>query len=216
MSVTEDLSGRRFGRLVALQKHGKNKHGRTTWECVCDCGGSTVVTHSLLTRGATRSCGCLSTESRSANGRANRTHGLTHLHEYRVWTNMKSRCYDQNQPGYLHYGARGIEVCDRWRESFVAFLENMGYAPKGHEIDRMDTDGHYEPENCRWVTCTVNTRNWRITPKFEHDGRIMALGDWSDECGIPYRVLRDRLAGGWTLEVAISTPVRHRKQAHVA
>jgi hypothetical protein len=216
MSRTEDLTGKRFGRLVVFAKHGRGKHGKTLWACVCDCGGDCIVTHSSLTQGNTRSCGCLLAESRGANGRLNRTHGLTHLREYRIWVNMKSRCSDPNQPAYPNYGGRGISVCERWRLSFEDFLEDMKRAPEGHEIDRIDSDGNYEPGNCRWATSTQNTRNRRITPRYEHNGRIMSLGDWADECGIRYKVLLDRLRGGWTLEDAMTTPVRQRIDNHAA
>ena len=91
-------------------------------------------------------------------------HGMTHTPEYRVWQGMKARCYNKNDKSYYRYGGRGITVCDEWKDSFLAFLKDMGKRPSlDHQIDRIDNDGNYEPGNCRWVTPVVNAQNRSTT-----------------------------------------------------
>lgn len=164
----KDITGKRFGRLVATKRVGSTRWGCSTWCCKCDCGKSTEVslTH-LLTR-ATRSCGCLQRESNSKNGK--RTggqrkgpssnlfrHGLSRSRTYTSWLAMKKRCGDRSRK---HYGGRGIKVCLRWRKSFVAFLFDVGERPKGKTLDRWpNRNGNYEPGNVRWATGREQARN---------------------------------------------------------
>lgn len=142
---------------------------------------------------------------------ARTTHGMSSTRTYRVWTNMVARCTSPSHQSFKNYGGRGISVCMRWRDSFECFLVDMGEQPPGCVLDRVDNEGDYTPENCRWTDTTTNNRNRRTTPMFTHGGKTQSLGAWAEEYGIRYKVLLDRIRDGWSIERAISTPVRRRK-----
>jgi hypothetical protein len=164
-----DLTNRRFGRLVAVRRTDKrDKCGQAFWECICDCGNLTLVRAGELTRKKriVNSCGCLQKELASE---ANYRHGCanvdTRTPEYSVWSSMKDRCLNPNNPKYPYYGGRGITVCPEWQRSFIQFLGDMGARPPGLTIDRINNDGNYEPGNCRWATMKEQAQNKRPRKK---------------------------------------------------
>ena len=168
-----DLTGQRFGRLVVLGREETLKRGVSRWLCQCDCGGQIVTSTNSLRRGATRSCGCLHRESAREQGLKSATHGLTETRLYRVWSNMKTRCYNKRNRNYARWGARGITVCDEWRADFQAFYDwamANGYED-GLSIDRIDNDRGYSPDNCRWATPEQQANNTRSVRFIEFSGR---------------------------------------------
>jgi len=155
-----DLVGRTFGRLTVVAKAPSKKIGRKWfgyWECRCECGAMTIVQRAALTSHATRSCGCYQQETMAIRALK---HGGVRWPEYKIWAAIVQRCTNPNNPGYVHYGGRGIKVCDEWRASFEAFIKSVGRRPEpGLQLDRIDNNGNYEPGNMRWITRDENMRN---------------------------------------------------------
>jgi len=148
-----DIAGKRFGKLTVIGRHNENsKDGKSRWLCVCDCGNKIVATGQKIKSGHTKSCGCAKTG-------INITHGMTESREYEIWCGMKKRCNNKSNEAFNRYGGRGISVCDKWQNDFQAFLDDMGGCPKGHSIDRIDNDGDYTPDNCKWSTPKEQAQN---------------------------------------------------------
>jgi len=160
--------GDRFGRLEIIEESGRDTNGAVLWLCRCDCGSFSKARATLLKCGDTRSCGCLHKETVSA---LFKTHGLRKHPLYNRWYHMITRCYNEGGWAYKHYGGRGITVCDRWRNSLENFMEDMGpsFDPK-LSLDRIDNDGNYEPDNCRWATQSEQLRNKRGFGTSKHLG----------------------------------------------
>lgn len=154
-----NLEGKIFGRLKVEKLSAKSKPKKIYWECVCECGNIVTIISSSLISGNTKSCGCLRKELTSSR---RSTHKKSFSSEYNTYHHMIKRCYSKNHNSYDYYGGRGITVCDRWLESFENFYEDMGEKPSPkHSIDRINNDGNYEPDNCKWSTQSEQTVNSR-------------------------------------------------------
>jgi hypothetical protein len=176
MGKFNDLTGRRFSRLLVLGIAGKDENGCIRWLCQCDCGKQKTVYGLNLTRGFSKSCGCLQKERAAESSTGNSwsvTHGCHRTPEYVAWQGIIQRCLNPNNKSYDNYGGRGIQVCDRWVESFEKFLADMGEKPEPKElysIDRINNDGDYEPSNCRWATRDQQLGNQRFHNQYTKEG----------------------------------------------
>lgn len=131
-------------------------------------------------------------------------HGLSRSSEYAIWAQMKHRCYNPNNPAYKRYGGRGIQVCERWRDSFIAFYKDMGLRPEGLTLERRDNDGNYESSNCKWVTMKEQRRNSRDNRILEFNGKKQCMVVWCEELKLNYKTLQKRLEAGWSVERALT------------
>lgn len=192
------LEGMRFGRLTVVAEGGRSKNRQITWICQCDCG---KITHPIMStqllHGVTRSCGCLRddlTRSRSV------THGLSGTQIYGVWHTMKNRCLNPNTKKYKDYGARDIKVCEEWLHDFQAFYDwamANGYH-EGLSIDRINVNGNYCPENCRWVDMKTQSNNKGNNRVIEIDGESKTIAEWASVTGIDYATIYMRFKRGVT------------------
>ncbi|WP_250125503.1 hypothetical protein [Chroococcidiopsis sp. CCMEE 29] len=203
-----DLTGERFGRLTILGEAGKVPLERYLLLVLCDCGQEKIVQRGHITRGGTKSCGCYGLELQKLG---NPKHGLSRTATYAVWSAMIQRCTNPNIGNYELYGARGIKVAPRWLESVENFYADMGECPPGCSIDRIDNDGDYCPENCRWTTPKVQSRNTRTNRHITYGGKTQCVTAWAEELSVPRRTLFARLYAGWTEEKALTEPFNGRR-----
>lgn len=210
MSKFIDLTGQKHHMLLVLELAGK-KHGHLNWKCLCDCGNITYTLGCDLTSGRKKSCGCLSRYMRIQN---NTTHGMSKTRLYTIWNGIKKRCYNPNFENYKHYGGRGIEVCNEWKNDFEVFASwamDNGYTDE-LTIERIDVNKNYCPENCKWITKTEQAKNKRTSRYFTYDGKTQILKDWCREVGLPYKAVHRRIfERGWSFEKTISQPIRISK-----
>lgn len=203
-----DLKGRRFERLTVTLKRVDVDlgDGSVVWECVCDCGSVTLVRAGKLSSGQTRSCGCLRKDLTT-------THGLRKSPEYAAWRNIKKRCHNPKHPQYVDYGARGITMCDEWRNSFEAFYRDVGPRPSPElSIERKNNNEGYSKTNCRWATRTEQNNNKRNNLYFEFDGEKKSLAEWCRELNVSYDAVYERIRWGATFEDAVDTVIRSTTQ----
>ena len=209
MGKFQDLTGKKFGLLTVIGFYEKrNKH--QFWKCICDCGNEKIIQQSHLKSGHTRSCGCLHKKSIIDTSKK---HGKCHTKLYFVWHTMKQRCYNLNNNQYKNYGKRGIGICSEWLEDFISFYNwaiNNGYK-EGLSLDRIDNNGNYEPNNCRWATVKEQSRNRRNNRCFEYNGKTQCLEDWAKEYNLSRGTLNYRLLSNWSIEKALTTPLKKKQ-----
>jgi hypothetical protein len=215
MSNFVDLTGKRFGRLtvIALIEKASRKGKRTEYQCRCDCGNIKSITGSSLTTGNTKSCGCMKKE-RFHN--LITKHGLSKTRLYIIWKHIVQRCENKNVERYKDYGGRGIRICEEWRrepELFVKWAVANGYKD-GLSIDRINVNGNYCPENCRWVALKTQSQNKRNNRLFTIEGETHCLSEWAQILGIPYETLRSRLKVGMSFEQAVCKEAKSEISAY--
>jgi len=196
-----DITGMKFGRLTALYPEETNVRGRFKWICRCDCGKYTKANSSELKSGTRFSCGC-----------ARETHGMSKTRLYIIWNDMKQRCNYPQLDCYKNYGGRGISYCDEWEkfEPFAKWALANGYADD-LTLDRIDNNGNYSPENCRWTTKEMQDRNKRTNRYITFNGETHTIGDWASMTGIDRTVIAKRLDKGMPVEEALTKSADTRK-----
>lgn len=200
-----DLTNKEYGRLVVLSLT-YTKNGRTFWNCKCSCGNEKIILGKDLQNGHIRSCGCLRVETSKSRMT---THGATDSRLYNIWTSMKARCETSKKQKFIKdYQNRGIKICAEWHD-FSVFqkwaLEN-GYK-ENLSIDRIDNNGNYCPENCRWADNFTQANNKRNNHWLTYNNKTQTIAQWSKELGMKYNALNERLRKGWSVERALSTPI---------
>lgn len=199
-----NLVGKRFGVLTVLSEEAKrNKNGHILYNVKCDCGKEKQVLGASLRSGASRSCN----KCHLLTG----THGMWKSKAFSVWGNMKDRCSNPNSPNFKNYGGRGIIVCDRWRDSFKNFYEDMG-DPNGLTLERIDVNGNYEPSNCKWDTPKNQARNRTNNVLYTYDGKTKCASEWCEEINMPTSTFINRINRGWSIDKVIETPIRKIKK----
>lgn len=209
-----DLTGQKFNKLLVLE-YVYTKNGQIYWKCKCDCGNIKNIAGSHLRTGHTKSCGCLKKEIIKKRTEQQTKHGLRHTRIYETWVNMKTRCLNKNNKNYSNYGARGIKVCNEWKDDFMTFYNwamKNGYTDD-LTIDRIDVNGNYEPNNCRWVTMEKQNNNRRNNHVVLYKGESKTLEEWSKilPINIGSSVLRYRVTHDWDIEKAFTKSVDRRR-----
>lgn len=209
-------AGVRFGRLTVVgitRVPASDRPLRRKWVLRCDCGREATAEPSDVRRGKVVSCGCWRAQKA---GERQITHGRTDTREYNSWRGMIERCTNEGHKDFHLYGGAGVKVCDRWRNGsgdktgLECFIDDMGMRPTGKTLDREDSDGNYEPGNCRWATATEQVRNRRTSTRLTHNGETLHLYEWADRVGIAATSIKQRLRRGWSVRDALSTPVAPR------
>jgi hypothetical protein len=187
-----DLTGERYGRLVVVEFDRLQKH-KTYWKCVCDCGMTVIATGNNLRSGNTKSCGCLHRETVRETGKSNATHSESHSNRtrlYTIWCGMRQRCNNPNKEAFKHYGGKGVTVCPEWEKysEFKKWALANGYADNLC-IDRIDSNGNYAPDNCRWITASENTAR----ANKNHTSRKVIRGEGLSKVSQPQRIEGEKI-----------------------
>jgi hypothetical protein len=213
MSIIIDLTGMRFERLV-VQNRDKMSYGEknSRWICKCDCGNFKSIRGKHLKDGLIKSCGCLCKEVSAEHCKKLSTHNMSYTRLYGIYHGMKQRCYLKTDANYCLYGGRGIVICDEWKNDFMCFRNwaiANGYTDK-LSVDRINVNGNYEPSNCRWATCKVQSNNKTNNRFLTLNNQTKTFSEWCEIFEMPTSTLSNRLKRGWTFERAITQSVRER------
>ena len=202
--------GNIYGKVTGVREEGRAKGRKVLWGCRCECGNYTVVEGNRLRSGMTKSCGCLRINTIVA---FNKKHGMASNRLYNIWSHMKSRCLNKNDRAYRRYGGRGITVCEEWQQfkPFMKWALENGYNDD-LEIDRINNNGNYSPENCRFVTPKENSRNRRSNRLITIDGKTKTLAEWSEISGLDSSLIRFRVVNGWSEKQLLVSPSVRRSE----
>lgn len=210
-----DLTGHKFGKLTVL-KLAYTKNGNAYWHCICECGANKIIKARYMKNGRTKSCGCYFSEIKARDmailGKKNATHGDSRVGKrsrlYSLWVPMIQQCENKNTTNYMNYGGRGISVCPEWH-NYMVFKEwalSNGYADN-LSVDRIDVNGNYCPENCRWTTMKEQNNNKRNNLFITINGETKTAAEWADKNGIPRTAVYARLERGMDAIIAVTKPV---------
>ena len=208
-----DLTGQRYGRLTVVDEAPVSiTNGRKSrrWNCVCDCGNTTVVRQGDIRQGKTVSCGCYHLETISADYD-------TDSPEWTAWQNMKRRC-DPNgsRKNEVTWRRKGIKVCDEWLHDFMAFFDHIGKRPSAnHSVDRIDNTKDYQPGNVRWATASEQVENRDVTKRLTFNGDTLTITQWAKKTGLQRRQIYARIfVEGWSIAEALTTPPLSRAEVN--
>ena len=215
MNKPMDIIGKKFNRLTVLELVGTDKYGNTKFLCECDCGNRKILLGSKVKGGRTKSCGCLHSETARNN---TKKHLSSHTKLYSVYAQILSRCFCKTNKNYHNYGGRGITVCAEWADkengfdSFYKWAIQNGYNANAEfgkcTIDRIDNNGDYEPNNCRWVDIKTQANNKRQNHLITFNGKTQNVTQWATELGFTKSTLFNRIRKGWSIEKMLTTPVK--------
>lgn len=202
--MRQKLENKTFGELIVKEYDIKSQK----WVCLCSCGKTTFVQTGHLNCGSVISCGHYRRENTI---KRSTTHGMTNTKVFKAWTSMKDRITNKNNKKYHLYGGRGIGFCDRWC-SFENFYEDVGNPPtKKHTLDRIDSNGDYEPDNVKWSTYTEQNNNRSVNNYISFNGETKTIAQWAKEYNLLWETLKARIKCGWSIERAITKKVRIAK-----
>lgn len=192
MGKLVNLTNKRFGRLLVIKRSQNDNQGKPMWKCKCDCGNEVIVRGAALSQGRTVSCGCYCNEIHTS-------HGGSETRLYHVWHSMKERCYTKTHKAYSDYGGRGITICSEWLDfaNFRKWAMDCGYNENAPQwactLDRIDVNGGYFPQNCRWVDMSEQSKNKRNNMQIKYNGETHTLSEWAKILEIGYQTLYARL-----------------------
>lgn len=210
-----NISGLKFDRLTAVKPSDNRVANKIMWECICECGNTTFANVAQLRNSQRTSCGC-------AKKAGNQIYKKTAKHghfvgdkpspTYRIWSGMHTRCSNQKMPSWPHYGGRGIKVCERW-DKFENFLSDMGERPDGKSLDRINNNGNYCHENCRWATDFEQHRNRSDNTYWTYKNETKPIAEWAEIYGLNRHTLGDRVRkGGMSIAEALEMSVQSKSQ----
>lgn len=211
------MEGRTFGHCTVIERVEDNNR-RLQYLCRCECGNEFEALGENLRSLHTQSCGCYrDNKNRKLHEKHKELSYYNHSPEYKTWKSLRGRCNNPNNPKYSRYGGRGIKVDERWND-YANFLKDMGRRPSNkHTIDRINNDGNYSPENCRWATRTEQSRNRSNTLSLTFNGITKTLQEWSEQTGLDYSALQWRRNSGWPVDEILTIPsggLRHASTKH--
>lgn len=214
MGKLHDLTGQVFGRLTCIQRAGRSSKYNALWECECTCGNKVVVNSNNLIQSNTKSCGCIRHEILLQRVSS---HNLSDTRLYEIWWGMKKRCFNPNCHAFKRYGQRGITICKEWLDfkTFYDWALLNGYS-KDLTIERINTNGNYEPGNCKWIILGKQVRNTRTNVLVTYQGETHCINEWAEILNIEKGTLWSRINRlGWDIEKAFNKPIRRTKNETV-
>lgn len=209
MKTIKDYTGKKYGKLIVLE-FIERKNRKTYWKCRCKCGNKIIIPITYLTTGDTKSCGCLRAEK--SKERCLSRKKIKNKRLYSIWIDMRRRCYNSNRNSYKYYGNKGIKVCDEWKNNFMSFYNWAiinGYKDN-LTIDRIDVNGNYEPNNCRWATLKEQANNTNGNHYVLYKNKKMTLKQFSENYNINYDLVKNRIRLGWDIEKILNTPIKNK------